>query len=171
MEKIKGITIKRLAVKLKKMGDLIHYEGPILSHFVSENNEDFLFYWVENDEKCNRWLVYKTSNDLLNQFFNQQINHQDLIRSTIDGFVYLIDINDNLDYQNIIITPVEQLPEVYLPSAASYYDSNNYEDYAAQLKIYLDLHLSRIVKFKASEQSPTISMAMEPDIPIYKKPD
>jgi len=171
MEKIKGINIKKLAIKLEKMGDLINYEGPILSHFVSEHNEDFLFYWVENDEKYNRWLVYKTNSDLLNQFFNQQINHQDLIRTAVDGFVYIIDINDNLDYENIIIAPIEKIPATYLPSTASYYDSDNYEEYATQLKIYLNVYLARMVKFKASAKPPMLSIAMESDAPIYKKPN
>ena len=152
------------------MGDLLNYEGPILSHFVSENNEDFLFFWVESDEKYNRWLVYKTNHDFLIQFFKQQITHQDLIRATVDGFVYLIDMDDDLDYKNIIITPIEELPTAYLPSIESYYDSENYEDYAAQLKIYLDLHLSRIIKFKASDKLSAISLAVESDSPIYKKP-
>lgn len=170
MEKIKGITIKKLAIKLEKMGDLINYEGPILSHFISENNEDFLFFWVESDERCNRWLVYKTNTASLIQFFNQQTNHQHLIRATVDGFVYLIDIDNDLVYKNITIVSVEQIPENYLPSAASYYDPENYEAYAAQLKIYLDLHWSRITKFNVPDKLSSISLAMESDSPIYKKP-
>lgn len=169
MEKIAGIAIRKLTIKLEKMGDLLAYEGPILSHFISDNNEDFLFYWVESDDTHNRWLVYKTNNYLLRNFLQAQMNHRDLLQSAVDGFVYVIDINDELDYEHIIITPIENIPLNYFPPKDSFYESLHYEDYAANLKTYLELNLLRIGKFDKQKNESTIVLAMEPESPIYKK--
>ena len=169
MEKIKGIRIRKLTIQLEKMGDLFAYEGPILSHFISDNNEDYLFYWVESDDTYNRWLVYKTNNYFLRNFFQQKMNHQDLLQLAVDGFVYVIDINDDLDYENIIITPTENIPLSYFPPKDSFYEPIHYEAYAANLKIYLELDLLRIVKFDKQNNRPVIAVVMEPESPVYKK--
>ena len=34
----------------RKIADLIYFEGPFLSHYVSSKGDDYLFYWVDRDD-------------------------------------------------------------------------------------------------------------------------
>ena len=49
MRKIKGYDIQYDFSGFKKIADLIFFEGPFLSHYVSDKGDDYLFYWVDKD--------------------------------------------------------------------------------------------------------------------------
>ena len=164
MEKIKGIECPKLGFKLEKLGDLLYEEGPILSHFTNDRNEDFLFSWVDENTKSHRWMLFKVSYQQLHQFFQQQLTLFDLTQSALDGIVHFININNNLDYNNITISTVQDIPRPYLPSKKSYYKISVFEDYAKNLKNYLELHFARYKKLYSSDTSVSISAA-EPTIP------
>ena len=54
MKKIKGYDIQFDFSHFRRIADLIAFEGPLLSHYVSDKGDDYLFYWVESDENANR---------------------------------------------------------------------------------------------------------------------
>lgn len=126
--------IKALEFKLSKKGDLIYQDGPILSHFVNDLNQDYLFYWVDCDENFNKWLVFPVSKKDLSEFFNKKLSLLNLILNVYTGFVYLIDINDDIEYENIYTCNTNQIPEDYLPTDESVFDEENYESYSVELK-------------------------------------
>ena len=43
---LEGYSISFEFDNLIQMSDLIYYDGPLLSHFVSKAGDDYLFYWV-----------------------------------------------------------------------------------------------------------------------------
>ena len=57
MKTINGFSINFDFSKLIKVADLIYYDGPLLSHYVSNKGENYLFYWVDVDNEYNRWVV------------------------------------------------------------------------------------------------------------------
>jgi hypothetical protein len=68
MEVLAGILIPNLGFNPKQMGHLLYHEGPLLTHFINEENpsEHYIFKWADYDQSANRWLVFKvTTNDLL----------------------------------------------------------------------------------------------------------
>ena len=168
MEKIKGIIKSTLGFKLEKLGDLLKEEGPILSHFANQRNEDFLFSWVDENEQYHRWMLSKTTNEQLYQFFQQKITLRDLIQTALDEIVYFIDIDGELSYNNITITSIQHIPSVYLPSEKSFFKASQFEPYASNLKNYLQLHFNRLYKLYATTDLPSLSVA-EPTIPSFKK--
>lgn len=121
MKQLKGFDIQFDFSKFKKIADLVYFEGPFLSHYVSEKGDDYLFYWVDKDDNDNRWLVLRVSLPNLQKYIAKEKCLRELIEHPNDGFLYSVDIDDNLNYHNIKLIQPSDLPEEYLPNADSYY--------------------------------------------------
>lgn len=134
MKSLSAITINKLDVELTYGGDLIFYEGPLLTHYSNprDPNEHFFYKWVDSDDIHHRWMIFKITVDDLLLFFDGNWTLLDLIR--INPFCYFVDIADNLKIERRFICSTEAIPEDYLPSATSIFDANHYEAYAGELK-------------------------------------
>jgi hypothetical protein len=110
--------------KLKRVRDLEYYQGPLLSEFKSKTGEPYLYLWRESDQKCNRWLVFRTSRRDLARFLTGGLTLLDLIQDNRDGFVYLVDLDSAAEISSVSIAFLEQLPASYLPTDKSYYDED-----------------------------------------------
>lgn len=130
MNEVSGTSIGSLPFKnLKKVRDLIEYEGPILSHFVDEHGRNYLFYWVDVDSKYNRWLVWKISELQLYNYLFGIISLREALLEPDKDFIYVIDIDSNLNYDNIKLVNVEDLIPIYLPEEESFFHSDKLADY------------------------------------------
>jgi hypothetical protein len=134
MNSIKGLNIPKLGFKPLKLGDFLYHEGPLLSHFVDENNvhEHYFYKWSDSDTECNRWLVTKFSEETLSRFLNNDISLRQVISQS--AFVYLLDLDNDLDEKSILVVNTQDLPKSYLPSDDSFYNEKHYEKYALSLK-------------------------------------
>ncbi len=134
MQHIRGTKIEKLGFTPHKLGDLIVHEGPLLAHFIDQEvpQNQFLYKWVDADNKANRWLVARITNNDLRRFFQKEINLRELL--LIHAFVFLIDLDDDLDLINSIIVNNKNIPDEYLPTTQSFFDEKHYEDYALLLK-------------------------------------
>lgn len=122
MKTIKGYEIKFDFSKFKRIADMIYFEGPLLSHYVSSKGDDYLFYWVDKDDNDNRWLVLRVSLSNLQKYMVKEITLRELIESPNDGYLYCVDVDDNINYHNVKLVQPADLPEEYLPSNDSYYE-------------------------------------------------
>ena len=138
MKDVKGLKIKHLDFHPLKMGDLIYYEGPLLSHFVDNNspNDHYFYRWVDFDDETHRWLIFKSSDKDIKAFLNKEISLWQMIiqKST----VILLDFDDDLNKKQILVAAVSELPNTYLPSEQSYFKEEQYQPYAIELKNQLD---------------------------------
>ena len=105
----------------QKVSDLIYYDGPFLSHFISPAGDDYLFYWIDSDETYNKWIVFRTNSHLLNGYINQKITLRYLLQSADSKFAYLLLIDNELNYKNGEPFLISELEDEYLPSDSSYY--------------------------------------------------
>ncbi len=121
MKKINGYDIQFDFSNFKKIADLIYFEGPLLSHYVSSRGDDYLFYWVDRDDNDNRWLVLRVSLASLQKYMAGELSLRQLIDSPNDGFLYQVDVDDAVRYHNVKLVQPTDLPEDYLPAADSYY--------------------------------------------------
>jgi hypothetical protein len=137
MEKLDAFPIADLGIKLQLQGDLLHHEGPLLSHFVNEDNpnEHYFYKWTDSDNVCNRWLIFRISVDKLRSFFDQKINLLQLIQ--LNPFVYFLELDNDLNPKNVAICQTLNIPEDYLPSENSFFKETQYEPYALSLKAQL----------------------------------
>ena len=163
MEQIQGITISKLGFVPQKLGDILEYEGPLLSLFIDQENPEnhFLYKWVDNDDFYNRWIIVPFSTKDLDLFFNGELTLRQLFLSK--PFCYLIDLDDQLNYHTIQIVATEKLNEEYLPSEKSYYQAEIYSQFAANYHQKLALNttdlldnvLKEISALKISQQETT----------------
>ncbi|MBR4533684.1 MAG: hypothetical protein IKO85_03965 [Bacteroidaceae bacterium] len=121
MKSIEGYNIEYDFSQFKKVADLIYFEGPLLSHYVSSKGDDYLFYWVDRDDSDNRWLVLRVSLANLQKYIGKKITLRELIDNPNDGYLYSVDVNNDICYHHIRLIQPSALPEEYLPEHDSYY--------------------------------------------------
>jgi hypothetical protein len=170
MQPFDEYKINGLEFKLRKLGNLLYHEGPIETHYVNEKDEDFILFWVDSDKEYNRWMLFKTTTSLLDDFFHKELSTLDLINKNPDGLIYLIDIDDDIEYRRLYKLPVKKIPSEYLPSKDSFFNEYQFEDYAHQLRNYLSLHLLRQGKAYPQQSQSSVSVAAEPGGSDFGKP-
>lgn len=105
---------------LKKISDLIFFEGPILSHYKS-GKDNLLFYWVDYGEAHNRWLVFKIEEEQLANFLRKRINLKSIVANQINSFVFITDINSDLSFENNYLVKSFVGIEEYMPEEDSFF--------------------------------------------------
>lgn len=121
MRKIEAYDIQYDFSGFRKIADLIVFDGPFLSHYVSSKGDDYLFYWVDRDETDNRWLVIRVSLSSLQKYIGQELPLRELIENPNDGYLYSVDVDNDVRYHNVKLLQPSSIPEDYLPEADSYY--------------------------------------------------
>lgn len=116
---------------LTKVEDLIYYDGPILSHFTDSNGDDYLFYWVDYNDRYNRWIIWNVKKSDIISYLEKSKSLYELINHNSTFFFVLdADYNQN-DYISYLI-PRGELPKEYIPQESSYYPvelPNVYKEY------------------------------------------
>lgn len=130
---IKGTKINKLPFELNKRGDLISFEGPLLSHFFDENGKNYLLNWIDNDDHYNRWLLFEISQIELYDFFNEKKSLRNLIKGS-EEIIYFLDIDNEINFNKIILSSKSDIPNEYLPDRDSFYDDLLSTKYAKNLK-------------------------------------
>lgn len=123
MKTIKGICIKKRNFdKFKKVADLIYFDGPLLSHYVTNKGDNNLFYWIDQDDTNNRWMFIRTDYDNIQKYTNKKQTLRNVLSSPLDDIVYTVDIDEEGNHHNFQAHSIEDLPEDYLPAEDSYYE-------------------------------------------------
>ncbi|MEA5620479.1 hypothetical protein VB711_21920 [Cronbergia sp. UHCC 0137] len=92
-----------------------------MSVFKSEHGDFYIYNWCDVDNQFNRWLVFRVTRKSLIKYLEGELSLQDLVLSPIDGFQYLLDIDDNLDVKNTYVVQPHNLPKSYISGKNSYY--------------------------------------------------
>ena len=121
MRRIEGYNIDYDFSSFRKIADLIYFEGPLLSHYVSSKGDDYLLYWVDRDDQDNRWLVLRVSLANLQKYIDKEMTLRELIENPNDGYLYTVDVNNDITYHDVKLVQPSALPEEYLPESESYY--------------------------------------------------
>jgi hypothetical protein len=98
--------------------DLIDFEGPILVHY-SNNSHNALYYWVDSNEKFNRWLCFEVKQIELYNYLFKNISLFELIRKKNNEPFFIVEIDKDLKYSNFQMLQGYLIPEKYYPD----YDS------------------------------------------------
>jgi hypothetical protein len=122
MKEIVGCKLNQFPLNLKFIMDLIYFDGSLLSLFENEHGDSYLYYWCDADELHNRWLVFRVAKALLKDYILGNTTLQKLILKPIDGFLYSLDIDDDLEVENTYLIQPESLPKKYIPADNSSYD-------------------------------------------------
>lgn len=125
MEKIDGMPIAFDFAKLQRQVDLIVCDGPLLSHYSTASGDHYLFYWVDRDDVCNRWMIVRTTLRAIRKYVLREIPLYQVLAHPEDGFVWLTDLNDSLEAVRTEALPVKALPDNYLPDRNAMYEFEN----------------------------------------------
>lgn len=138
MKELTGIRISQLGFQPQKLGDLIYYEGPLLSLFIDDENPDiyYLYKWVDNDKTVNRWIVVQINSAILRNFFHKRISLRNLI--VTHPVTFSVEMNNGLAEQNIQVCATAELPEEYLPAENSFYDEEAFTEFAEAFKTIIN---------------------------------
>lgn len=121
MIQLLGIESKFSTNNLRKVADLIYFDGPFLSHYVSKSGDNYLSYWVDCDENNQRWLVFRVGVNSLQNYVNKKKSLYELIKGVDDGFVYAVDISEDGSQSVPLMIFLSDIPNEYLPTADSYF--------------------------------------------------
>lgn len=122
MTPLNGKKILKDFSEFTKVSDLIYFDGPLLSHFISPNGENYLYYWCDVDDTYNRWIIFRIDLPSVQKYIEKKISLRDLISHPSDGFIYVADIDNNIQYREIQLLLENEIPPEYLPQEDSYYD-------------------------------------------------
>lgn len=122
MREITGTKISKLGFNSEKIGDLIYYDGPLLSLFIDSDNPYiyYLYLWVDSDETSNRWIITQVNPASLKAFLYKQTPLRDMILS--NSICFCVDLGDNLTEKEVLVCSTTDLPQEYLPEQNSYYN-------------------------------------------------
>lgn len=129
MKEILGIDINFDIAQLIKVTDLISFDGPLLSHFMNDKGDNYLFYWVDVNETHNRWMFFRVDISRIQSYLEKRETLYSLIVNGNDSFVYFVDIDNNLNYQNIKLIPTKMIIEEYLPEKESFFEFEVTDDF------------------------------------------
>lgn len=102
--------------------DLIEWEGPVLSHY-RNGDKHVLYYWVDYDDVCNRWLMLEITGEQLFDYLAGKISLYDLVHSKDNELIFTADIGLDLKRNNLQALSACLLPESYFPDKDSYFKS------------------------------------------------
>lgn len=122
MIQVNGFNVSLDIQSFQKISDLIFFEGPLLSHYMSERGDNYLFYWVDSDDHFNRWLIVRTSLETIQDYIEKKISLYEVVSKPNDGFLYMVDIDENVEYHDLKLVQPNSLPDDYLPETDSFYE-------------------------------------------------
>lgn len=121
MKSLNGKSTTFSLKALHRCGDLIYCEGPLLTHYRSEDGNHYLVCWADADEYANRWIIFRTNIGNLRKYIAKEITLKHLMCHPADNLVWITDIDNAGKQHNTQILQPEELPEDYLPTEESYY--------------------------------------------------
>lgn len=127
MEKLEGKILNEfpLVESMVRIGDLVNFEGPLLTLFEDcRNGNLYVFDWVDRDSDKNRWVVYHVTPIFLYEFIAGKISHRELFLSAVSGF-YSLEINRKLQFENFRRLQLQDLPDDYLPKSEAFFEAND----------------------------------------------
>lgn len=107
---------------LRHVQDLTYFDGPLLSHFKRIDTDDsYLYYWVDCDDKTNRWMILRVAPDTVQRLRGNEITLQYTIPGLcLDPYVCLVDMDNEQKVTQSVIVYLPRIPQDYLPGRDSY---------------------------------------------------
>lgn len=125
LQHIIGFNIPNLPEELTKLGDLMFFDGPLMSVYINQESEPYIYDWVDSNDECNRWLLYKTDKAVLADYIYGKKSHFEVINNPVNSIVFSVDKNPEGKIVNCIVLSPKNLPYDYLPSSDSMFEKDD----------------------------------------------
>jgi hypothetical protein len=123
MERIDGIKIPDFK-KFEKIRDLIWFDGPLVSHFISPEDTDYVFYWsdLDKDKGIDKWIITPVNEHTIERYIERQVTLKDLMLGTLNGIAFSADVDKNHNYCEVYAFSIDTIDPSYLPEDDTYND-------------------------------------------------
>lgn len=106
---------------MKKVRDLVEFDGPLLTHYEHTNGDDYLFHWVDCDESHHRWMILRVDEASILRLVNRVVPLDFVVPSLCrDPFVLFADIDDGALPTSTTLVDVNDIPSDYLPQKGAW---------------------------------------------------
>lgn len=122
---IKGFKIETLPFELEKVGDLMYFDGSLMSVYKDINNNPFIFDWVDSNEKFNRWLVYQINSTSLSSYIIGESTHYNLLNNPLNSIVFVLDKDNENVFRNCQVCSPNNLPYDYFPESSLKFEEHD----------------------------------------------
>lgn len=117
-----GTKLPALPVALTRVRTLEYFEGDRIVEAHSSTGDTFLQVWFDTDGgDLTRWLVIRVSPVTVSRFLAKRVSLRDLVLNPSDGFLYVVDRNDDDEVVQTSFVEPRALPEDEVPSSSSYH--------------------------------------------------
>ena len=100
---------------LHKVRDLLFLDGPLLSHYASDDGEQYLYHWCETDGISHRWMLLRADGALIDRMRYRFVSMDSVIpKGCRDDFVHIVDLGAN-GIEAVRVVPLTGIPKSYLP--------------------------------------------------------
>lgn len=123
-------ALKNISLPFKKLGDLIYHEGPLLSLYIDDHTNMFLYRWIDCDDESNHWILTSISSEELAKFYHKKLSLRQYY-NCCDGWI-IVKIDNSLKIKEI--SALETIPEDYLPKKNSFYYEPLYTEFSNSWK-------------------------------------
>lgn len=158
MDNINGIEISSLPFELNKLvGVLLFHEYPTTIVYSLENKRPVIKEWVDcnEDNSIDRYFIYEITREILKDFLDGIINHQEMITSGLMHIGYLVDQKNSRLETIKVVSPLD-LPFEYIPNHDSYFDIDEGVD---TQKIITEFDLESCKHIEPLMEKPLIDLA------------
>lgn len=122
MNEIIGTNTEMNFAGFKKVSDLIYFDGPLLSHYIDHNGDNYLFMWIDSNSSFNRWLYFRIDNNTLSLYLAKELSLREVIIRQANPICFMVDIDNQVNYHNNKVIIWDNFPMDLLPDADSYYE-------------------------------------------------
>ena len=131
---INGIKLGKTGFENQKIGDLLYFEGPLLSLFIDKYNPDvyYLYKWTDRNETANRRLITQVRTAELRHFFDKKVTLKALL--TKNPLTFILDLDEKMKEKQILVCETDDIPKTYLPDGHSFFDENTFSPFANNFK-------------------------------------
>jgi hypothetical protein len=117
-----GTALQRLPVEIVRVRTLEYFEGDRIIECKSSTGDPFVQIWFDLEDDVTRWLLVRTTSVNVSQFLARWLSLRDLILQAPDGFVYVVDYDDNDQPHRVFLADPLTLPADELPTTESLHD-------------------------------------------------
>lgn len=108
---------------LTKIADLAFFDGPILTHYKTKSNKNYLVSWTDYDQENNRWLALEVAHSHLYDYLTDAKSLLSILKESYNNIVFLFSTNSEGASSEGILVPSDNLITDYQPDEDSYFES------------------------------------------------
>jgi hypothetical protein len=113
-----GVPIPALPMGLTWIRDIEYYDGPLLAEYEGDDGNRWLKHWCDCDDKANRWMLTKSSQEYIDAYMAKQKPLLALFKEqNVVGFLEDQSKNGSRYYSVIL----DYLPWDYFPEPGAMY--------------------------------------------------